>query len=644
MPNDLIIQPAEVVFVNLKDSNPRNLYSIRAKPIHSGKGSTNTTAVNARPLDQNLIKIPTQGEIVLLVKGPTSNSDNNIDSFEYYYCFSFNIQSSVHHNALPNLGKINIQTDESNNYNDVTAGNTKSNQTDDFKLGESFKELTSVKPLQPFEGDVIYQGRWGQSIRFGSTINSGFEKYTLAPTWKIGNSEEGSPITIIRNSKDANSNSRNKFIVEDINDDASSIYLTDGQSIPLNLPSSIFNSIINQKINSFANNPPFSGKQIILSSGRIILCSKVSEILLSAKAGIGFSTDESISFDAKKEVELNAQKIKLGVNANQPIILGNDFKEWAESLIDAISSITVPTSSGPSGTPINIPQFTIIKNRLQTILSNIAFVGKSSVSDQSLVISNTNSSTIPQQTTTPPEPIIPEPEPNIIRPEKLQDQIELEESPLRNIDGGEDFQISPDNFISIGFFEELTSSSPDSIPNTSNTNIIFNQPDITFGPEKQNIRTVINNAGFGNTKVGKIIEAIAYREGWNGQANNGTGTRSFRNNNPGNLDYTKSYESIDPNVRLEENPFGSNRFARFSTPEYGVQALANKIYRWANGFMPITAVSSTFTVPDRKNPSIRQFFQVYAPNGDGANNSEQYAQSVAASLNENVDVKVRNLL
>jgi hypothetical protein len=39
-------------------------------------------------------------------------------------------------------------------------------------------------------------------------------------------------------------------------------------------------------------------------------------------------------------------------------------------LIDAINSITVPTGTGPSGTPINSPSFNNIKLRLQKILKN----------------------------------------------------------------------------------------------------------------------------------------------------------------------------------------------------------------------------------------------------------------------------------
>ena len=34
----------------------------------------------------------------------------------------------------------------------------------------SFVEKTNIHPLLPFAGDNIYEGRWGNSIRFGSTV------------------------------------------------------------------------------------------------------------------------------------------------------------------------------------------------------------------------------------------------------------------------------------------------------------------------------------------------------------------------------------------------------------------------------------------------------------------------------------------
>jgi hypothetical protein len=151
------------------------------------------------------------------------------------------------------------------------------------------------------------------------------------------------------------------------------------------------------------------------------------------------------------------------------------------------------------------------------------------------------------------------------------------------------------------------------------------------------LRQVLLNAGYKeDTAVYQFAYSIGIREGW------AVGTRSYRNNNPGNLDYSNSLKSIDPGVTLESNPYGKSRFAKFSTPELGAKALVeNKIKRWANGNMPVTAGNQTIIVQykggkkytSKTPPTIAQFFYTYAPPTDG-NNTEQYINGVIADLSK----------
>jgi len=87
--------------------------------------------------------------------------------------------------------------------------------------------------------------------------------------------------------------------------------------------------------------------------------------------------------DGETRVELDAQgnifivnkqgqKVNIGDGAdtaNEPAALGNTLKSKLEDLTDAIINLTVPTPAGPSGQPINRPQFEAIKGQLQQILS-----------------------------------------------------------------------------------------------------------------------------------------------------------------------------------------------------------------------------------------------------------------------------------
>ena len=70
-------------------------------------------------------------------------------------------------------------------------------------------------------------------------------------------------------------------------------------------------------------------------------------------------------------IQIKSKKINLG-DGNEPMVLGDTLVDLLSQTIDAITAITVPTSSGASGTPINTPQFTAIKGKLKSMLSKLS--------------------------------------------------------------------------------------------------------------------------------------------------------------------------------------------------------------------------------------------------------------------------------
>lgn len=73
-------------------------------------------------------------------------------------------------------------------------------------------------------------------------------------------------------------------------------------------------------------------------------------------------------------ITFKASKIKLGsTEATERLVLGNKWKSLMEKLINAINKIQVPTSSGPSGTPINAVEFNAIKKDLEDALSDFVY-------------------------------------------------------------------------------------------------------------------------------------------------------------------------------------------------------------------------------------------------------------------------------
>lgn len=148
-------------------------------------------------------------------------------------------------------------------------------------------------------------------------------------------------------------------------------------------------------------------------------------------------------------------------------------------------------------------------------------------------------------------------------------------------------------------------------------------------------KIVLNNAGYkSGTLEYEFALTIATKEGWLQNANNGRGSRAYRNNNPGNLDYSSDFLKIDPKVTRE--PGSGSRFARFSTAELGTKALIEgKIKKWASGRMPVTSGNQKLIAASDKYkagtiPTIVQFMYTYAPPNE--NKTENYISNILYNL------------
>lgn len=387
--------PAEVVDFDYKGLNKSKLYTVTCK-ILGGLGSrASGDLINARALDSNIKNIPIIGEIVLITKAPTAYSNFLFQGYEYYYTHPISIQSSVHHNSLPAVTGVlpNNNSRNQETRKDSQSGIPKDSSDNKPKgnvIDINFPERLDVYPIQPYTGDIILEGRWGQSIRFGSTVDESRE-YPVKPGWKKGLGDTGNPILIISNgtNPDPNVKKYNEFILEDVDLDDSAIWMTSGQYVKFTPAATTMKSMINRNTDLFKTNN-YSGNQIIGASDRIILNAKKQEFVAFAKEGIGLSTDKSVSIDAKNTIEMEASIINLGVNAEEPALLGDTSVQWLSDLCSALSDLitqinvmTMPTGVGPSGPPINNPSFTAINtrinalaNKLGTLRSNLVFLNK----------------------------------------------------------------------------------------------------------------------------------------------------------------------------------------------------------------------------------------------------------------------------
>jgi len=196
--------------------------------------------------------------------------------------------------------------------------------------------------LQPFEGDLIYEGRWGNSIRLSGTAPD------RNPWSTIGT--QGDAITIIRNGQTDNPAKNGwDFTVEDINTDASSIYLTTTQKVPL---------LANTNYFSYKSNPPtlpdeYTGKQVIINSGRLVFNTTEDHLLLSSAKSISLSSAGTVNIDAS-EMIIQTSKIYLGSkSAKEPLLLGDTTVELLKTMIDVLKElVTASLKASNSGGPI----------------------------------------------------------------------------------------------------------------------------------------------------------------------------------------------------------------------------------------------------------------------------------------------------
>lgn len=233
--------PAHVLDVCMDDKSPlyksprdigkimfRNIYRDFSKP----EAEINTVAY---PLDRSIARYPLAGEEVIVftafgdrggteAKGATANM--------YFYSFVISGMHNVSSNSNPYYGADINHIDPVNKAEDEAKTRFDKKQKDIDLLKNSSGDLKVYKQLQPFEGDFILQGRFGNTIRFGSTSPK------IQTPWATGASAPGTSgdgIIVLRVDRDFSTNESEMMTKEDINADDSAIYLCTTQKIELNL-------------------------------------------------------------------------------------------------------------------------------------------------------------------------------------------------------------------------------------------------------------------------------------------------------------------------------------------------------------------------------------------------------------------------
>ena len=304
------LEPLEVVEVHIDDSKPSfptkdgspdytYLGGVLGRFCISEQGLNIDRLSNYKPLNPNFQQTPVVGEIVIGVRYLG----------QLFFTTQLNLFGNPNFNTMHGISRgKNKNTFESKAGVEVVNSDDRGTST-----GYYFESLVDSRRLLPNEGDIIFEGRFGNTIRIGSDI-------------KNENTESPNIILNVGQSKDEFPNPKQP-IEEKIDTDGSSVYLTTNQTLEFT-----------PGTESQLSPGPYEGKNILISSDRITLSTKNS-------GDIGILSNNNVAITSPKEVVIEAPTTKIGsINATEPLVLGDILESKLNDILTLIETgLLAPT-------------------------------------------------------------------------------------------------------------------------------------------------------------------------------------------------------------------------------------------------------------------------------------------------------------
>ena len=365
--------------------------AVKCRLMHSQYNAPDKLCGWVRPMDSQIKQYPLKGEYVVVVEYIG----------DLYYTQNLNLLGSANNNSLPflSVSRKALEKGKDKDYDQISVtGKPKAAADEDaFKLGEEFKNDALVRNLQHYEGDISFNGRFGQSIRFGSNkeatfFNEGIEVKEDSPNilMRCGNMDRD----------DIVEGDKNKPIDEDIDKDATSIWMVSDQEIifepatkdgkqHLKTPTRLTDpgsykdenmaegkNKLDQKVD-FDNDRDYGSGQFICYSKSWQYFNTDNRFMVDSGKGNTLCTEGDTEIVSKQLISLktdeltviDSPKIFLGKSAVEPVVLGDTILGLLKELCSAYQSHIHPTPAGPSGPPTNAGTVAGISSRWKNFLS-----------------------------------------------------------------------------------------------------------------------------------------------------------------------------------------------------------------------------------------------------------------------------------
>ena len=345
------------------DNNPRNLNGIVAKP-HMGdnkplaSGTANTIYI---PLFRGMVDVPTKGDPVLLCQFGGVN----------YYIGPLNTMNN------PNFNPDHLNKTEPN-FNPLRKKRTiieKLGLSKGFglipvnRLQKPYNDVLdkNTKSFKDIAGDMVFEGRHGNSIRLGSRnvnpylIISNGRQVTNA----IESTRDGGIFAMIQNNK-----LREYFSKE---------YKKEGDGDSINIildPFVLASDSVDEPIRLIGGdnyNYDFDKPQTFLASDRITLNSRTDNTTISSKINTFIGSGNNIELISNQSTTIESSNVFLGKQAQEkkePLVLGTQLTEILKELI----SILEAANANVQGVPVPLIEASMapLKIKLKDLQSKLA--------------------------------------------------------------------------------------------------------------------------------------------------------------------------------------------------------------------------------------------------------------------------------
>ena len=257
-----------------------------------------------RPIDPKIKNYPVVGELVVVA---------NYNGKSYYWntLNNFNLENE---NSVPGISYI---------------GTGETPPTTLAKFGKRFERNGSIRQVKAEEGDLIFHGRFGNSINLGSNDNSPVIKIRSGQRTDVQGTIKEKDKPDIKSLK--NIINRGGPIPEDINKDKNSIYLSTDKKYTIRNSNSKFGPL------------EASGNSIIINSDKLIFNGRNGNVNIRASKNLVLEGDEVFIKAAK------GQTVKMGDPRAVfiPTINGQKLFELITSLAKVLSGLPQLAAANP---------------------------------------------------------------------------------------------------------------------------------------------------------------------------------------------------------------------------------------------------------------------------------------------------------